>query len=81
MGGENTAIIVTTYQVLKIIVYLYTGGCAHHAMRSRSRRMTMDPRISTYSVGTEHVGFSPNRQTLPVPSAKRREVLGESHEG
>ena len=34
-----------------------------------------------YNVGTEHVGFSPTRQTLLAPSAKHREVLGESHEG
>ena len=31
-------------------------------------------------LGTEHVGFSPNRQALLAPSEKRREVLGESHE-
>ena len=29
----------------------------------------------------EHIEFSPNKQTLLAPSAKRREVLGESHEG
>ena len=34
-----------------------------------------------YYAGKEHVGFSPTRQTLSVPSAKRREVFGESHEG
>ena len=34
-----------------------------------------------YYAGTEHVGFSPTRQTLLAPSAKRREVFGESHEG
>ena len=33
-----------------------------------------------YNAGTEHVGFSPTRQTLLVPSAKRREILGGSHE-
>ena len=33
-----------------------------------------------YNAGTEHVGFSPTRQTLLAPSAKRREVFGESHE-
>ena len=43
-------------------------------------RMTVDPRIPT-NAGTEHVGFSPNRQTLLAPSAKRREMSGESHEG
>ena len=31
-----------------------------------------------YNAGAEHVGFSPTRQTLLAPSAKRREVFGES---
>ena len=31
--------------------------------------------------GTEHVRFSPTRKTSRAPSAKRREVFGESHEG
>ena len=44
-------------------------------MHGRSR-MTIDPRIPA-----EHVGFSPTRQILLAPSAKRREVFGESHEG
>ena len=34
-----------------------------------------------YTAGTEHVGFSPTRRTMRAPSAKRREVLGEPHEG
>ena len=34
-----------------------------------------------YYAGTEHVGFSPTRETLLAPSTKRREVFGESHEG
>ena len=34
-----------------------------------------------YNAGTKHFGFSPTRQTLLAPSVKRREVLGESHEG
>ena len=34
-----------------------------------------------YYAGTEHVGFSPTRQTLLAPSAKRREVFGQSHDG
>ena len=33
-----------------------------------------------YNTGMEHVGFSPTRQTLLAPSAKRREVLSGSHE-
>ena len=48
-------------------------------MHGRSR-MTIDPRIFT-NAGREHVGFSPTKQTLLAPSAKRREVFGESHEG
>ena len=34
-----------------------------------------------YDTGTEHVGFSPIRQTSRAPRAKRHEVVGESHEG
>ena len=34
-----------------------------------------------YYAGTEHVGFSPTRQTLLAPSAKRREVFDELHDG
>ena len=49
-------------------------------MHGRSR-MTIAIRPShPYYAGTEHVGFSPTRQTLLAPSAKRREVFGESHE-
>ena len=33
------------------------------------------------SAGMEHVGFLPSRQILLGPSAKRREVFGESHGG
>ena len=34
-----------------------------------------------YYVGPEYIGFSPTRQALLAPSAKHREVFGESHEG
>ena len=34
-----------------------------------------------YNTGTEHVGSSPTRQKMLAPSAKLREVFGESHEG
>ena len=44
-------------------------------------RMTKYPCIPAYNAGTEHVGFSPTRQTLLALSAKRRKVLGESYEG
>ena len=33
------------------------------------------------AAGREHIGFSPARQALLAPSAKRREVFGESREG
>ena len=33
-----------------------------------------------YNAGTEHAECSPTRQTLLAPSAKLREVFGESHE-
>ena len=47
-------------------------------MHGRSR-MTIDSH--PHNAGTEHVGFSPTRQTLLAPSAKRRKVLGESLKG
>ena len=37
--------------------------------------------FQSYNAETEHVGFSPTRQTLLAPSAKRREVFGESYRG
>ena len=53
-------------------------GCTH-VMRGRGR-IAIDPRIPILP-GPERVGDSPTRQTLLAPSAKRREVLGESYEG
>ena len=53
------------------------GGTHYHAWP-----YSYDDRPSRpYNAGTEHVGFSPTRQTLLAPSAKHREVLRESHEG
>ena len=40
--------------------------------------MTLAPQVCRDG---EHVGFSPIRQALRVPIAKRRQVLGKSHEG
>ena len=44
-------------------------------------RMTIDRPSHPCYAGTEHIGFSPTRQTLLAPREKRREVFGESHEG
>ena len=52
-------------------------GCTH-SMHSCGRK-TIDPRIPTMP-GRSTSGVSPTRQTLLAPSAKRREVFGESHE-
>ena len=49
-------------------------------MHGRSR-MIIYPRTPLYNTGTGHVGFPPTRQALLAPSAKRREVFGESREG
>ena len=67
-----------------VLLYAYTQrggrGRGAHFMHGRSG-MTIWYRPShPYNVGTEHVGFPPTRQALLAPSAKRREVLGESHE-
>ena len=43
--------------------------------------MTIDPR-HLHVAGTDHVGFpTPSETFLAPPSAKRREVLGEAHDG
>ena len=49
-------------------------------MHGRSRMYDRRP-WHPYNAGTEQVGFSPTRQALLAPSARRREVFGESHEG
>ena len=51
---------------------LNSGGGVHIVMYGRSG-MTIDPRIP-YNARTQHVGFSPTRQTLLAQSAKRRGV-------
>ena len=45
--------------------------------------MTINPRTSTMSAGTEHVGFSPTRQALTACTTRqaKREVFDELHEG
>ena len=55
-----------------------SGGDAG-VMHGRSR--TSIRPSHPYNAGMEHVGFSRTRQILLVPSAKRREVFDESHEG
>ena len=56
------------------------GGAVLDIMHGRSSRVTIDPRIP-YNAGTEHVGFSPTRQTLLAPNAKHHEMLVELREG
>ena len=52
------------------------GGGGTYFKHGRSLE-TMHLRIlQCYNAGTEHVEFSPTRQTPHVPSAKRREVFG-----
>ena len=50
-------------------------------MHGRSRMAIAFRPKHPYNEGTEHAGFSTTRQTLLAPSAKRREMFGESHEG
>ena len=52
-------------------------GCTH-VMHGGSR-MTVAP-SHPHTAGKEHVEYSPNGRALLAPSAKRREVFGESHE-
>ena len=55
------------------------GGVVLIVMYTRNH-MTVDTRIPT-NPGQSRSGFSLTRQTLPLTSANRREVFGESHEG
>ena len=50
-------------------------------MHDRSGITTWYRPLHPLNARTEHVGFSPTRQALLAPSAKRRDVSGESHEG
>ena len=49
-------------------------------MHDRSRAVTIDPRNPT-TPGRSKTGFHPPDRTVRAPSAKRGEVVGESHEG
>ena len=55
------------------------GGCTHF-MHGRSIKAIAVRPSHTYKARTEHVGLSPTRQTSRAPSAKRRDVFGESYE-
>ena len=50
-------------------------------MHGRSRMVIAVRPSHPYNGGTEHVGFSPARQALLAPSAKRREVFDGLHKG
>ena len=56
------------------------GGGYTQFVHGRSR-MTIAIRPShPYYAETEHIEFTPTRQTWRAPSSKRREVFGESRE-
>ena len=60
----------------------FDGGGGYSIFMHGRSRMTIWYRPShPYNAGTTHVGFSPTRHTLLAPSAKRRDVFGESHAG
>ena len=52
------------------------GGLCHAWPKSYGLKLS-----HPHNAGTEHAGFSPTRQTLLAPIAKRREVFNESHRG
>ena len=77
-GPASTVMIPRTDRQTQTYIARQGGGvCSCHAWPWSYDHRPSHP----YNAGTEHVGFSPTRQTLPAPSAKRREVIGESHEG
>ena len=58
------------------------GGAGGVLIVMHGRTAYGDRPSHPYYLGTEHVGFSPTRQTLLVAPkrAKRREAFGESHQ-
>ena len=56
------------------------GGCTNF-MHGRSGMTIATSPSHSHNAATEHIGFSPTRQTLLAPKAKRREMFGESREG
>ena len=65
---------LTFWDVVFRAVFIQSKGCTQFVQ--------YDHRPShPYYAGTEHVGFSPTRQTFLETSAKLREVFGESQEG
>ena len=59
---------------------LFCGISADFGLRRSVFQKTFWPKTAT-SVATRVVGFSGTRQTSRAPSAKRREVFGESNKG
>ena len=49
--------------------------------RDRSTACPANEYLPLNGSNSQHVGFSPTRQTLLAPSAKRREVFGVPREG
>ena len=81
----NTVCFVSLYSADQVrdygmveVMRMFLEGCTrYHAWPQLYDHRPSHP----YNAGTEHVGFSRTRQTLLAPSAKRREVFGEPHEG
>ena len=57
------------------------GGGVHSVYAHGRSRMAINPRVPNMSGHGTHVGFTLTRQISLAPTAKRREVFGESHEG
>ena len=56
------------------------GGCIQF-VHGRGRMKTLASLICRDGARRVFTNISPTRQTLLAPSAKRREVFGDSHEG
>ena len=81
MGNEREVLVLRKRMVIIASARAAVGGggvlmsCIGEVIRCDHRPSHL------CNAGTEHVGFSPTRQILRAPSAMRREVFGESHEG
>ena len=81
VGGGGDFLVGRRGRGVRVVAGGGEGGVYSIFMHSRSRMpIAIRPSRPCYA-GTEHVGFSPTRQTLLAPSAKHREVFGKSHEG
>ena len=69
-------LVLVIVQIAEGYAYLMMAPCM-----ATVRRVTGPGTWHLYNTGAKHVGFSPTKQTLLAPSAKRRDVFGDRMTG